>query len=202
MPVDPKDYQPKTDTVSKSDFLAAMQELIKAIKSSDDPAAKERAVIEAERLALEQERLKREMPENKQAPGISVYSYPEGELAHPKPPLKCKMYWVGYPLTTDTLTPTEVDLLNRMTPGEYKVTKTDGLQIPFRVAAKYNDRMELDELAFTFRCTGADKHNHGSLVSYLQQALGDRIPSQAELMAELEQLKAELAVSRVGAGRV
>lgn len=183
------------DAMTKSEFLVAMQQLIAAIKTTDDPASKERAIIEAERLALEQERLKREMPENKQSPGISVYSYPEGDLKRPKPDLKCRMFWVGYPLTTETLTPREVELLNRLEAGEFRVTKTDGTPIPFRVAAKHNDRMQLEELAISFPCKGEHRHNHGSMVSYMQQALGDRIPSTDELMAEVQKLKAELAAS-------
>src|SRR3990167_3074635 len=90
------------ETVTKADFLATVKALIAEMKTAS-PADAERAAMEAERLLLEQERLKREMPENKQSPGISVFSTPRGELLDPKPPLKCDMFWVGYPLTTETL---------------------------------------------------------------------------------------------------
>lgn len=189
------------EAVSKSDFLAAVQALISQMKTAT-PADAERVAIEAERLLLERERLTREMPENRQSPGISVYSYPEGDLKRPKAPLKCKMFWVGYEETPDTLKPIEVDLLNRLEPGEFRVTKTDGTPIPFRVSAKRNDRFELEELAIWFPCKGENRHNHGSKISYLQQALGDRIPTAEELLAELTILKAELAASRVGAAAV
>src|SRR5688572_27831468 len=99
------------DVVTQSDFLSAMKALIDSMKSAS-PADAERTALEAERLMLERERITREMPENKQAPGVSVFSYPEGDLKHPKPDLKCAMYWAGYELTLETLTPTEVDLLN------------------------------------------------------------------------------------------
>lgn len=196
---DPKTYQPpKQDDVpvTQSDFMAAMQALITQIGSAS-PADKERAVLEAERLMLERERITREMPENKQAPGISVFSNPRGDLADPKPDLKVKMFWVGYPMEKDTLTPLEVDLLNRMEPGDYRVTKTDGSQIPFTVEAKKDNRGEIQELNFHFRCKNDDdKHNHNSMVSYLQQALGDKIASTAELLAEVAKLKAELVGAR------
>ena len=192
-------------TVSQADFLAAISLLIQEMRGTDNSESKERLVLETERLLLEQERVKREMPENKQSPGISVYSYPEGELAHPKEPLKCKMFWVGYEMKTDTLTPIEVQLLNRLTPGDYRVTKADGVQVPFKVAAKYSDRVDpitsqfvLDELAVWFPSKDEHRQNHGSMVSYLQQALGERIPSVQELMVELERLKAELAAARTG----
>src|SRR3990167_2817922 len=186
--------------VTQTDLLAKMVELLSEIRTNPSTSleSKERVALEAERLLLEQERLKREMPENKQAPGISVFSYPEGELAHPKEPLKCKMFWVGYELTTDTLTPTEVQLLNKLQPGEFKVTKSDGTLIPFKVTATHNDRFQLDTLATWFPCRNEQRHNHGSMVSYLQQALGEHIPTAAELLVELERLKKELASARTG----
>jgi hypothetical protein len=199
--VDPKDYQPKDPPVTQSDFLAAFKALLETMKTSA-PADAERAAIEAERLLLEQERLKREMPENKQSPGISVYSYPEGDLLRPKPALKCKMFWVNRELTPETLTPLEIELLNKLEPGDYRVMKTDGVVIPFTVRAKRNDRLEIEELAVWFQCKDEHRHNHNSMTAYMQQALGERIPTVAELTAELARLKAELAAASVGAGRV
>lgn len=202
--VDPKDYQPKNTPVTQSDFLEAFKALLTEIRGSDDTAAKERLLIESQRLLIEQDRIKRDMPENKQSPGISVYSYPEGDHIHPKPPLKCKMFWVGYELTTETLTPLEVELLNRLEAGEYRVTKTDGSDIPFNVQATKNQSTNaLEKLVIWFPCKGDQKHNHHSMTAYLQQALGDRIPSLSELQAELDKLRAELALSQVGvSGRV
>ena len=110
--MDPKDYQPKEPLVTQSDFLSAIRMLLESVKGSDNADAKARVVLETERLLLEQERAKREMPENKQSPGISVYSYPEGELVRPKPAMKCRMFWVNRELTPETLTPGEIELLN------------------------------------------------------------------------------------------
>jgi len=149
-----------------------------------------------EKLIAQQERLiTKTIPENAVHPGISAYSYPEGDLAKPKPPLKCKMLWVGFEETVETLTPLEVDLLNRMEPGVYRVRKTNGVEIKLTVAAKRNDRDDLEELSFMFPCKGDARHDHGSKVSYLQQALGDRIPNADELLVELAKLKAELATA-------
>src|SRR3990167_4975823 len=108
--------------------MALMQQLA-ADKSGD--AQKQDAT-----LALIEKLITKTHPENIEHPGISVYSYPEGDHARPKPDLKCKMYWIGYELRTDTLTPQEIDLLNRVQPGEFRVTKADGTGIPFRVEAK------------------------------------------------------------------
>ena len=190
------------ETVNQSDFLAAMRMLLQEIRGVEHSAeAKARLALEAERLLLEQERVKREMPENKQAPGISVYSYPEGEMARPKAEFKCKkVYWIGYDMTTETLTPHEIDLVNRLEPGDYRVTKSDGTVIPFKVTAKHNDRFQLEELAVWFPSKGEHRHNHGSMVSYIQQALGEKIPTAEELLAEVTRLRAELAQERAGVG--
>jgi hypothetical protein len=196
----PREAQPeelKADApVTQSDFLVAVKTLIDGLKTAS-PAEAERAALEAERLLLERERASREMPENKQAPGISVYSNPDGDLKDPKPALKCKMFWCGYRLTNETLTPLEVSLLNRLEPGEFRVTKLDGAVIPFRVSAKRNDRFEVEEMEITFPCTGTQKANHAGMVSYMTQALGEKIPSVDELMARVTSLQAELAAARV-----
>ena len=191
---------PPAPKASTADLLAKMVELLAEIRTSPAaPSDKERLALEAERLLLEQERVKREMPENKQAPGISVYSYPEGDLKHPKPALKCKMFWVGYELNTDTLKPVEIDLLNKLSAGEFRVMKSDSTVIPFRVSAKHNDRFQLEELSVWFPCKGDHRHNHGSMISYLQQALGEHIPTADELLKEVTRLRAELASAQTGA---
>ena len=144
-------------------------------------------------------------PENVHHPGISVFSHPEGDLAHPKADLQCKIYWIGYDLRTETLTPQEIDLLNRLKPGEYRVTKSDGTNIPFRVAGIHSDKLDdkgvptLERLEVWFPCKHENRQNHMSMVSYLQQVLGDRIPSNVELLAELAKMRRELAEARRGA---
>lgn len=189
---------PEPEAVTQSDFLSAMKLLLEQVKGSDDPTAKERVALEAERLLLERERVAREMPENRQSPGISVYSYPEGDLKRPKPPLKCKTFWCGREETMETLTPMEIEWLNKLEPGTYKVTKTDGGRIDFKVRVKRADSGALEEMAIVFPCNGEHRHNHGSKVSYCRQAMGEYIPSVDELMVELARLKEELASARTG----
>lgn len=52
------------------------------------------------------------IPENKVHPGISAYSYPEGDRARPKPTLKHEVLFCGYRQRDDNLTPEEIDALN------------------------------------------------------------------------------------------
>lgn len=52
-------------------------------------------------------------PENDRHPEISVFSYPEGNLAHPKPPLSRTVFFNGTREREDALSALEVELYNR-----------------------------------------------------------------------------------------
>lgn len=135
----------------------------------------------------------RSRPENPETAAISAYSYPEGDKAHPKAPLKCDMYWVGYPMTIETLRPDEVDALNRLEPGDYFVTKGNGIRIPFTVAGKRKQNGDLSELWISFPCKDDQKTDHRTLVEYCREAMGEKIPTLLELETELAVLRAKLA---------
>ncbi len=144
-------------------------------------------------VSLQQDMLVRQMPENKQSPGISSYSYPEGDLKHPRAPLKCEMFWVGYPLDLDTLKPDEIDVLNKLEPGNFTVRKANGNLIPFTVEAKRTLGGQIQQLWINFPCKGDQSTDHGSMVSYCQQALGLKMPTMEEMQAELATLRGTLA---------
>lgn len=183
--------------------LAMMAELFKEMQSGNSAASQERALNEAQRLLLEQQRFElekdresRNMPENKTHSGLSVY-WPDPSI--PKPTLKCLMYWLGYDIQADTHTPEEIVALNTLEPGEFRVTKADGKVIPFKVTAKYQDaidpatnRPKVEGLSVWFPHKGDDRQNHLSLMSYCRQATGGALPNTADLLAEVERLKREL----------
>lgn len=52
-------------------------------------------------------------PENDQHPGISAFSYPEGDQARPKPALRRKTFFNGTIQRVDELTAVEAELYNR-----------------------------------------------------------------------------------------
>jgi hypothetical protein len=54
-------------------------------------------------------------PQNAQHPHVSAFSYPEGNIAHPKPTLLRETYFCGSRCREDQLTPREIDLLNAIT---------------------------------------------------------------------------------------
>lgn len=98
-------------------------------------------------------------PENPQAPDISVYSYPEGELAKPRPKLRCDITWGGAPLRdlAHTLTAREIDLLNQIEPGVYRVTRTDGQTVELAVTGTRGATGAWETLTAVFPVTRQDK---------------------------------------------
>mgnify|MGYP001603702920 CR=1 FL=1 len=131
--------------------------------------------------------------ENMYYPGISAMN-PEGELKHPRAELKCKMTWVGHKLSKEALTHAEIDLLNKVQPGHYRVTKSDGSTIPFDVDAVIDREGRLERMAFRFPCKNTeDRHSHMPMTSYLREAMGELSPNVDRLMAQVIQLQSELA---------
>lgn len=155
--------------------LADLIEALKQLKGEDDDTLKRRAQYEAEAHQRLTDR------ENRNPPFISVYSYPEGDTFHPKPPLKCEMFWVGYPIDLEGITPEEVDLLNQATPGVYFFQRTDGTSEKLTVKGTTDVKGALSRLEFSFPCQGDNAKTLPSLVTQLRQAFGIKSPEQIEL---------------------
>lgn len=181
---------------SMAGVLMMMADLLKEMRGAKTGEEKDAALRQAELL---EQILVKTKPENVAPPLISVYSNPRGERDDPKAPLRCEMRWVGYDVKTDTLTPPEVAALNELQPGAYKVTKADGTKIQFTVTAIHNSNLELERMDIWFPCKGEARHNHGTMISYCQQAMGKAIPTAEELYAELQTVKAELARAKAAA---
>ena len=179
--------QPGGDQMAQA--LMMIAEALATIKASDSGAAAHLASIE--KLLLAQESVRPH--ENLFNPPLISANNPLGERDHPRPPLKCRMFWVGYDLREESLPREEIELLNRMQPGHYRVTKADGKSIPFDVQARTDDAGKLESLAFHFPCKGPDdRQSHGSMLTYLQMCLGESI-SREDLLAQVAALKGQLA---------
>lgn len=137
----------------------------------------------------------RTRPENPEHTGISAYSNPGGDYKEPKPSLQCEVFWVGYPLTVETLTPQEIAALNALKPGNYRVTKGNGNIIPFTVDAKYDQGGGLRELWVNFPCKGDQSTDHRSMVDYCREAMGENVPTLDGLLAELDRVKKQLVTA-------
>lgn len=173
----------------------SITELVEALRlatGNDDEAMKRRAEYEAEAHARLNKR------ENEYSPGLSVYSFPEGDRkaaeAGKFKRLKCDIYWVGEPLDVDTLTPTEVDLLNEAIDGEFLFHRTDGSPEKLTVKGERSATGQWKKLEFLFPCRDQHKHNLPSMVSILREAFGLKTAEQVELDA-LRALLAEKSLA-------
>jgi hypothetical protein len=185
--------------------IAALQEQVAAlIRSQTSGGGLSESTLErvlskvAETTAQAQERAAN--PSNKTHPGISVYSYPEGDRARPRE-LHCPMTWAGFDLGTDTTTAEEIELLNLATPGVYKFARTDhtpshpSLGI-LTVTGERDAGDALMKLAFTFPVE-EQRDTLPGIAAMLRSAFRVPTPQErelAEMKAQLEALKAERAV--------
>lgn len=80
-------------------------------------------------LLLETNRTARKeaKPENETHPGKSVFSYPEGDVARPKPTLDYPFFYNSYPCHKfpETEHWRELELMRQVQPGEYTVMRKD-----------------------------------------------------------------------------
>ena len=172
--------------------IADLVSALKASSGNDDETMRRRAEFEAEAKKRLDE------VENKTHPGISVYSHPEGDRAHPKDPLKCRMYWVGYEERAETLTPQEIEYYNRSKPGTYSFTRTDGSSETLTIEARQTLDGTLDSLTFHFPCKGEKRHNLPSKLAMLKEIFGpgpmvyDESDALLALRAELARTQAAL----------
>jgi hypothetical protein len=169
--------------------LSLIEQLVAALKASsgnDEDSMRRRAKYEAEARELLEKR------ENLEHPHMSVYSHPEGDIARPKDKLKCKMFWVGYDMTADQLTPEEIRLLNLAKAGDYQFSRTDGSPETLTISGTNTRSGQLERLEFLFACRGDNKHNLPSLTTMLRQVFGQPT-AEDELLSELTKLRAQLA---------
>lgn len=128
-------------------------------------------------------------PSNKTHPGISVFSYPEGDRARPRPELKCPMFWLEYPLERDTTSAEEIELLNLAEPGVYTFRRTDGRTLEkLTIEGERDAGGTITRLLFSFPV----KEHRDSLPG-TPQMLRDAFKVKSPEQLELDRLRAEIA---------
>jgi hypothetical protein len=199
---DPKTYaKPKAVDDDEDDvqtqlanLQAQVQALLQAQTTSSSGLSEDRLekilLKVAETTAAANERAAN--PSNKVHPHISVYSYPEGDIARPKPKLACETLWVGYPEMEDNLTPEEILLLNEIQPGDYMFTRADLSRTPMSVVGDVDNAGRLSRKSITFACRGEWSLNLPSKVDQLRSAMG-KLTREQELERDLAALRAQLA---------
>jgi hypothetical protein len=88
-------------------------------------------------------------PENETHPGISVFSYPEGDVSKPRPALPFQLFWNNFPIHkfVEQHHWYELQLFSQLTPGEYHVSlaNDEGAQ-PITVKADYDANRQITKL--------------------------------------------------------
>lgn len=202
---DPKNYA-KTKHVEQDDDDLTLQEKFEALqaqvtammaaRSTPDDDRLEKILLRVAQMSADAHE-KAANPSNKTHPAISVFSYPEGDRARPRPELKCEMFWVGYPIDLDTTTVDEILLLNQAEPGVFSFKRTDRTTDLLTVTGERMPNGKIDKLMFTFPVLER-RETLPSMVDMLRTAYGIKSPEQLELdalRAEVTRLKTQEAVS-------
>lgn len=150
---------------------------------------------DAQKAAL-REIAERDQRDDINYPRMSVYSYPEGDRTRPRPPFKCRMYWVGFDVDHDTTTAHEIELFNQMEPGEYTFRRIGGALEKLHVAGERNASGTLTKLDFTF-ASKEQRDTLPPLAWMLRDALGMKTAEQVEIDRLRDEIKALTAVKAV-----
>jgi hypothetical protein len=124
---------PSTQGIAPTaDQWAQMMDVLRANKDADQEVA---ATIHARAMK------KALRPENEISPMISVYSYPEGDTLRPRPKPSHIFMQGPFPMASpqdyNTSTVAEIELMNRLQPGDYMVTKADGTAVKVAVKTEF-----------------------------------------------------------------
>ena len=123
-------------------------------------------------------------PENPQAPMVSVYN-PKGETEHPRPRLRAKTRQNGVEVQEDTLTWEEIEALNALPAGEFRVTKHTGARIPFTVKLTRGlDDTRIEAADIYFPSKDDERYDHRPLLEYCLEVL-----ESAGQLADVERLR-------------
>lgn len=150
------------------------------------------ADIQAQTLAFQQQSLEQtrrvQRPENANHPEISAYSYPEGNLKHPKPTLKRLTFCNKVKQHEDLLTPEEIEAFNSF---QVNSTARDG-----QWTAVIEKNGTTERLLIDFPCkTPDDRMNlpNGLLLILKELREGPESVDVGSMAARLARLETQLA---------
>ena len=170
------EQEPMAETITLS------KEQFDALLARSAPVASTEAGLTADALA--QAFKQANQRENPAAPMVSVFN-PKGERDHPRPALRCKTFQNGIPMDHDTLTWEEIEALNALPAGSFKVSKSNGQRITFDVKITRGlDGDSLDKVEISYPCKDEHRHDHRSLYDYCVEVL-----EQADLTADADRVR-------------
>ena len=117
--------------------MAQLVELVQSMAKANMLDAEAISTIAAKAATTASETLKDQWWNEAKYPNISAFN-PAGEKAHPRPELKGDVYWAGYLLRGDELTREEIDLLNQVQPGSYRMRDRVGRLCRWSVSVQGN----------------------------------------------------------------
>lgn len=133
--------------------------------------------------------------ENEMHPGISAFSYPEGDLEKPKPVLPFELYWNAYPVHKfpETQHYRELELACQLQPGEYTVIRKDGSKMGVTVRGERNADGVLTKVHVEFPISREEKALVPPMHVTLYQLVHNENPKKAFVEAMTEHLQMVLA---------
>lgn len=98
-------------------------------------------------------------PENQDHPGVSAFSYPEGDVKRPRPAVPYEFYWNGYPIHKfpETEHWRELELILQVQPGEFNVLRKDGSKMPVTVRAERDADGKITRVDVEFKVSRSEK---------------------------------------------
>jgi hypothetical protein len=144
-----------------ANMLASLMAGTARPQTSFDNPLMEKLVNVLERVAMGQQRsteaataalARGKDPSNLFAPEQSVFN-PRGERDYPRPDLKCKMH-LPWEAEKESLTREEIQLLNLLEPGEFRIKRNDNSWIGIKIEGRINPNSNQLEVLFMNSETG------------------------------------------------
>lgn len=129
-------------------------------------------------------------PENETHPGKSCFSYPEGDVARPRPQIGHPLFWNGYPqhLFQEELHWSEAELMVQLQPGEYTCTQKDGRTThPVTIKATKDGNGGIEKMDVTFAVSRERKDQIAPLFVMLYQLTHPEMAPRKSFMKGMQQ---------------
>lgn len=171
-----------------SRLLAVMAATAKPDGAFDLAALKE--VLATTSLQTAQAMQKAMKPENQEHPGKSAMSYPEGDVARPRPVLPFEFWYNNYPchMFPETEHWRELELMVGVTPGRFTTIRRDGSLMHVDVRAERDANQTVTKLFVEFPIAREEKGLIPPKAVVLYQLLHPEHPKRAFVQAMQEYL--------------
>lgn len=140
-------------------------------------------------------------PENETHPGISAFSYPEGDRARPRPVLPHEFLYNNYPMHKfpETEHWRELELACEVVPGSYTVIRRDGSRMSVEVKGERNADGKLTKVSVEFPVSREEKALVPPKQVVLYQLVHNENPKKAFVEAMTEHLQMVMGAEEVSA---